>query len=92
MPEAITAYRCEFGCGHVRTKRATIAAHEAKCFRNPEIHACQTCSHRLSPERAEYDERGNMTYPWRGWTCSHGDGPSDDAPRANCEFWEATYD
>lgn len=88
MAEATTAYRCEFGCGHVRTKKSAVEAHEARCFRNPETRSCQTCGLRLEPERAEYDQRGTMTYPGSGWACGHDNGPTDNKPRTNCEIWE----
>jgi hypothetical protein len=46
MPRKITAYGCEFKCGHnVFTKRKRAAEHEVMCFHNPIRKACQSCAH-----------------------------------------------
>lgn len=45
MPTKVTAYACSFRCGRsVITKRDGMLQHEARCFHNPVMMACQTCA------------------------------------------------
>ena len=46
MPIEIKAYSCQFKCGHrVLSKKRSMYDHEARCFHNPAMNACQTCRH-----------------------------------------------
>ncbi len=86
MPEAITAYRCVHKCGRVRVKRSAIAHHEAICFRNPAVRACQTCAHQMPAEAAEYCD-GRMTYEGCGPWCGHELADDNPTPRKDCPLW-----
>jgi len=46
MPRKVTAYACQYRCGHgFRSKKKAIEAHEKTCLRNPARRACVTCQH-----------------------------------------------
>lgn len=53
MPREVTAYLCAYRCGgRACLKAKTVAAHEARCTKNPARRACKTCAHN-TVERAD---------------------------------------
>jgi len=79
----IQAYRCEY-CPRTRpyvTPRA-IAAHESRCFHNPETHSCATCENL----RHSHKPGARKGYVTDAWSCTA------DAPLAplttNCPAWK----
>jgi hypothetical protein len=48
---SVTRFKCPF-CGRSRSTRPPIVEHIARCWKNPDAHACLTCQHfeRQAPE------------------------------------------
>jgi hypothetical protein len=51
----VTRYACPV-CRRTHSKRAGCVAHIARCWRNPDAHACKTCSHYVPSEAGPYPE------------------------------------
>jgi hypothetical protein len=91
-PIALTVvrYRCPF-CTRTRAKKATTAAHIARCWHNPEVRACLTCEHRDAGGDACGCEPGcnwgNDGQPYHP-SCGAGlDLGEDHRPVSNCPQW-----
>jgi hypothetical protein len=65
IPYQLTVYGCRFKCGARRARvEDRMAAHEAKCWKNPENRTCLTCRHEIL-ERGypdSWDEPGEPAF------------------------------
>lgn len=88
MPRKVTAYGCEFKCGHgVIMSKARMKEHEERCYYNPKNRACITCgnfSSELSSNGMEHEPRYLET--WREMECD-GVGKALEKMTSNCNVW-----
>ena len=79
MPRKITAYACQYKCGHrINSKKDSIERHETRCFSNPVRRACKTC------HQFDMDEDG--TY------CNKDRLKEDQYAASDCKWWELKGD
>ncbi|MBM9509936.1 hypothetical protein [Actinacidiphila acididurans] len=84
VPVQVTRYKCPF-CTRSRSRKQAIEQHIARCWHNPEVRACKTCTHYEPPEPGPYPE-----HP--GWpeSCGAADGPDRlDTICTGCPLWQA---
>lgn len=88
MPKRVTAWACEFGCGHkVQTKREKILIHENTCFKRPANRSCIICGNFLPSEF--YEDTGPEP---AGCIVDALDKPNKKNPnglRRDCPKWKA---
>jgi len=85
MPIEIKSYACNFRCGHRSLiRRSSMEAHEARCFHNPEMMACQTCRHFEPGTRGTHDEPGDE------WWCASYEETFDKigGRKFKCPRWQ----
>jgi hypothetical protein len=95
-PELITVkrYRCPF-CRRSRSSRQATAEHIARCWLNPAVRSCKTCTS-LEPGG---DACGCV--PGCNWgspsgsipdSCDAGIDLSGELPKTSCPLWAATHE
>jgi len=79
MPRKITAFSCQYKCGHFFKINKTriekrIAKHEEGCFSNPSRRACKTCL------QFDIDEDG--------YYCNKDHLKENQYATKECKYWE----
>lgn len=77
----VTRYVCPF-CHRGRAKRAPAEAHIGRCWRNPDVRACTTCSNFIQ-EASEPD----VGYPGGEYCAAGVDLLAGLVPRSGCDLW-----
>lgn len=84
----VIRYQCPH-CRATRSKKTAAAAHIGRCWKNPAVRTCKTCTHyepagdgdQCIPGRA----CGCNVYPE---SCDAGQDIPDDRPATHCPKWE----
>ena len=89
MPRRIKTWACEFRCGRgTTTHKKDMEAHELRCKKNPNAHACPTCRHEVYEPGQQPDYvLGDMGYDG-GWYCTEEHLPEGRQMKVNCKYWE----
>ncbi|MCP4604517.1 MAG: hypothetical protein GY847_29015 [Proteobacteria bacterium] len=79
MPIKRTAWQCEWGCGRYLLTRQYILEHEHRCYYNPTMKACKTCSNFSYHQKTVYNNYHNGDPGSTDWEvevmgCSERDG------------------
>jgi len=94
MPIERKAWACKWKCGgKVSTNRKRMVSHEARCFRNPDRRACQTCSNHTTEYETVYNpnhggDPGSTDYDVKVPYCNADDTIDlRQGPRCDCPLW-----
>lgn len=80
MPVVVSRHQCPFCRRFTRADAAQVRDHMTRCWRNPALRCCKTCTHHQDAD-AYSDE-----------ACTHPEGPEYEAyrfPVLHCPLWEA---
>ncbi|MEU3013393.1 hypothetical protein [Nocardia asteroides] len=85
VPFTVTRYRCPCCTRRTASRKSAIAEHIARCWHNPDVRTCRTCSAgESSPGRGHGYEDGYLAYQHcrRAITL-----PADGTPVVGCPLW-----
>ena len=92
----VRAFQCEHCRRKVMMNKAHLAAHEKKCFYNPQRKACQTCGNRTEEWETVYNRHhggnpGSTDYETKTVYCEVKEKEIYKLPaweRNNCKSWK----
>lgn len=79
MPVVVSRHQCPFCRRFTRADPGQVRDHMTRCWQNPGLRCCKTCTHHQDGSHPEDDE-----------SCRHPDGPEDDYrfPVLHCPLWQ----
>lgn len=83
IPVVVTRFQCPH-CRITRAKKSAMAAHIARCWRNPAAKSCKTCALFQPFEEGPYDG-----HPGFAAGCGVG-WPIDHRLKADCRDWQGS--
>lgn len=88
MPRKVTAYGCDFKCGHKMVLlKKSMESHESRCFKNPLNKACATCKHFEKEHDGNGMEGTQFNHEWVNLIC-HAEDETLHTLQNNCEKHE----
>ncbi|MDX3174182.1 hypothetical protein PV382_18060 [Streptomyces scabiei] len=87
MPVVVSRHQCPFCRRYTRADPAQVRDHMTRCWQNPALRCCKTCTH-------HQDASGAPGSPdeWLE-SCTHPDGPEHEEyrfPVLHCPLWQPT--
>jgi hypothetical protein len=82
MPVIVSRHQCPFCRRYTRADLAQVQDHMTRCWQNPALRCCKTCTHHQDGSHPEDDE-----------SCRHADGPEWEDyrfPVLHCPLWQQT--
>jgi hypothetical protein len=80
MPVVVSRHQCPFCRRFTRADLRQVQDHMTRCWQNPALRCCKTCTHHQDGSHPEEDE-----------SCRHPDGPEWEDyrfPVLHCPLWE----
>lgn len=79
MPVVVSRHQCPFCRRFTRADLRQVQDHMTRCWQNPGLRCCKTCTHHQDGSHPEDDE-----------SCRHPDGPEENYrfPVLHCPLWQ----